>query len=245
MPDADARFRDDEPRRTSCAAPRPSGARQVLAMPLEGVKNFLVTLVSVKRVDRPGSTVWDAAATVVASRQLPSGRMGPLGAIGGGTIAPPPAHARRTPHGSVALCWGTPCGRALAQHSSDTSVTFAQESDRVFALATRFLPPAAREFAHPSTTQENRRRAWARADELVDRVRDHLVPAARRPAPRAAALRLAGRRAGRTAGARHGHPRGRRVRRPSGPLTPRRDRAALQADLRVLPIRRETRDAPA
>ncbi len=65
---------------------------------LEGVKNFLVTLVSVKRVDRPGSTVWDAAATVVASRQLPSGRMGPLGAIGGGTIAPPPAHARRTPH---------------------------------------------------------------------------------------------------------------------------------------------------
>ena len=155
MPDADARFRDDEPRRTSCAAPRPSGARQVLAMPLEGVKNFLVTLVSVKRVDRPGSTVWDAAATVVASRQLPSGRMGPLGAIGGGTIAPPPAHARRTPHGSVALCWGTPCGRALAQHSSDTSVTFAQESDRVFALATRFLPPAAREFAHPSTTQEN------------------------------------------------------------------------------------------
>ncbi len=73
----------------------PGVARQP---PLESVKNFLVTLVSVKRVDRPGSTVWDAAATVVASRQLPSGRMGPLGAIGGGTIAPPPAHARRTPH---------------------------------------------------------------------------------------------------------------------------------------------------
>jgi len=57
--------------------------------------------------------------------------------------------------GSVALCWGTPCGRALAQHSIDTSVTFALESDRIFAPATRFLPPAAREFAHPSTTQEH------------------------------------------------------------------------------------------
>ncbi len=36
-------------------------------------------------------------------------------------------------------------------------MTFALESDRIFAPATRFLPPTAREFAHPSTTQENPR----------------------------------------------------------------------------------------
>ncbi len=41
-------------------------------------------------------------------------------------------------------------------------MTFALESDRIFAPATRFLPPAAREFAHPSTTQENRAALAAR-----------------------------------------------------------------------------------